>query len=91
MEQKFYLVLIQKFVDQTQPSAKAIYEYSTPDEAIIAFYNELSYAMSGDNILSIMANVIDDSGDDIRREYWVRHIEPTPEPEDDENSDPDVA
>lgn len=73
---KYYLVIIQTFVDETQPTAKAVYEYNTQDEACIAYYNELSYAMSGSTIKYLFAEVQDRYGNDIEKKYWERFDQP---------------
>lgn len=69
---KYYVVIVQTFVDETQPSAKALFEFSSRDEALIRYYNELSYAMSGDTIKTLMIEVLDRYGNDDHKEYWER-------------------
>ena len=67
----FYIVEIDRFMND-DPEARAIYEYNSHDEALLALYNTMSYAMQNDNIKNILCMIITVDGFTDRREYWER-------------------
>lgn len=69
---KWYLVIVQEFVDKSQPTAKAIFEFESRDEALVRYYNELSYAISGTTVQTLMIEILDRFGNDDHKEYWER-------------------
>ena len=68
----YYLVIIQN--DSTQ----AIYSYSTIDEALATFHNELAYR--GETRMSTVCVILENTGALIKRDSWKRAI-PQSEPE----------
>lgn len=67
----YYLIQIQKFVNG-DPSAKAIFEYATKDEALAAYYNTLASSLGNQNISSVLCSIINDAGNCEIKEYWER-------------------
>ena len=46
----------------------ALFSYSTLDEALAAFHNELAYR--GEGRTSTMCVILDEYGTTVRKEYW---------------------
>ena len=72
-----YLVQIQKF-NNGDASAKALFEYSTKEEAIGAAYSVLASSVANANISSVLCQILDDKGAVLKYEYWERPITETP-------------
>ena len=52
--------------------AKAVWDKSTQDEAIMQMHQTLASAMSNPSVTSCLCIVIDGRGMTIRNEYWER-------------------
>ena len=72
--EKYYLIIIQRFVDETQAISKAIFEYDNREDAIVRYHNEIAYAMSNTAIKSIFVDIMDQFGNEEanHKEYWER-------------------
>ena len=66
----FYLLLVQKFNNET--TAKALYEYPTMDDAKRALFSEMFSGMSKQNMTAIMCEIINESGSVLKHERWER-------------------
>lgn len=60
----FYLVIMQNDTTQT------VYSYTTLDDALAAFHNELAYRAEGRN--KTVCVILNSVGDLIKKEYWKR-------------------
>ena len=76
----FYLVEITTYLNGT-PDAKGIYSYNTRDEAVAAYHNKMSGAMRNENYGTELLTVFAENGATVLSDYWVRTVEPSPEPE----------
>lgn len=85
----YYLTIIQRFVDGS-PEAKALFEYGTLNDAVVAFYNNMSSSAANENIASVTCVILNGYGLTERKDYWARPIpEPDPEPTPDPEPDPE--
>lgn len=62
MEDKFYVITIQNFLDPEVPSAKSIFEYETRNEAYAAYFYNLSSSVSNPEIDSVYCEMINKHG-----------------------------
>ena len=69
---KFYMGIVQN------RNTKALYEYETYDEALVAFHQEMAYR--SDSRTSTLCFIFDDNGCFYNTELWTKP-EPEPEPE----------
>ena len=67
----FYLVIIQKFNNGAE-NAKAIYEYETPENAMIALYSTMASSMSDPTIASVACIIMNDRGVSLKQDRWDR-------------------
>ena len=67
----YYLVTVQKFSNGTE-TAKSMFEYSTLDAALIAYYNTLASSLSDPNVSSVLCNILNDAGNSEIKQYWIR-------------------
>ena len=74
----FYMVLIQTFEDGS-PTAKALFEYETMDEAKSALFSTMFSSMSNENIKTVMCEIINEVGSVLKHERWERNPKPTAE------------
>ena len=69
----YYLVIIQN--DSTQ----AIYAYQTLDAALSAFHSELAYR--DESRTKTVCSILNNVGELIKREHYVKEVIPSPEEE----------
>lgn len=67
--EKRYLVVIQRMKDGTE--ARGLYEH-TEQGAIEAFYSNLSYSASSENVISCICEILDYHGKIIKYEMYVK-------------------
>jgi len=78
---KYYLLEVTTYNNGTA-DAKGVYQYDDKDTAIANFHSKMGGAMKNENYASELVVVITESGETVKREYWVRPVpEPEPEPE----------
>ena len=79
----YYVLKVEKFNDETADK-KAIYTFDTKTEAIANFHSYLGASMKTENLSQCMYIVIDDNGDDYKREAYTA---PVVEEEEEETSE----
>lgn len=82
--EKRYLVVIQRMKDGTE--ARGLYQY-TEQEAIEAFYSNLSYSASNANVTSCICVIADYNFSTIKYEKYVRIEQPEPQPEEEQTEE----
>lgn len=75
----FYLIEIA--TGNEKIAGKAVYGYATQNEAVANFHGKLSAAMKSELFETELVMVIDDGGKVLKREKYVKPVQPTPEPE----------
>lgn len=80
---KYYLIEITTYNNGTADAA-GVYTYEDKDLAVANFHSKMGGAMKNENYASELLVVLSETGDTVKREYYVRPVpqpEPTPEPE----------
>ena len=70
---KFYLIEVAE--GDSKIAGKAIYEYSTLDEAVANFHSKLGTAMKSDLFESELVMVINSEGGVHKSEKWAKAVE----------------
>ena len=73
----FYLIEITNMKDGTEP--KAVWDKNSLNDAERQFHQTLASAMSNENVLSCLCMIIDSTGRTVKKEYYVKDIEPEEE------------
>ena len=86
---KYYLTEITTYNNGTADAA-GVYAYDDKDLAVANFHSKMGGAMKNANYASELLVVLSETGETIKREYWVRPV-PTPEPEPTPEETPEEA
>lgn len=70
----YYLLEIDRFNDGSE-EAKAIYEKTDFDDALLSLYSTMSFAMQNPKIDNILCMILNREGFTERREYWENRPE----------------
>ena len=67
------LLVIKRLTDGSY--VRSLLNYPSENEARVAFYNELAYSVAAENIVSVVAVMIDDEGHSVKYERFSKPVE----------------
>lgn len=76
---EYYLVQVQQFNDG-KAEARGLFAYAKYEDALAAYHSVMFSSISDPTIKSVLCEIINETGRQERYEYWVRPVEPEPEP-----------